>query len=345
MKAAEALRRRSMLLFAAVSAALVIVFLANICIGSVRIPLSDIRDAVAGRMDENATNRLILMRVRLPRAVASVAAGASLAIAGFLMQTFFSNPIVEPYVLGISSGSVLFVALVTMGGFTFGIRRITPMVVFAGAFAGAMSVLCLVLIASRKTDGVVTLLVVGLMFGYICGAGTSIMSAFAERERLANFTMWTMGSFASFGWDQVRVEYIITIPALAGAFLLSKALNALALGDRYAQSMGINVRAARTVLLLIAGVLTAAVTAFAGPVSFIGMAVPHICRTILKTANSRILLPAAALSGALMSSLCDFIARNLFSPLEIPLGAVTALLGAPLAVYLLTRSRNREQSA
>ena len=329
-------RRSRIILAAALLAAAVIVFLLNICVGSSKLPLSEVLDVIFGGNKES-TSYLIVTRIRLPRALSTLAGGASLAIAGLLLQTFFSNPIVEPYVLGISSGATLFAGLVILGGFTFGFKRITPMLLFAGAFAGALLVMTVVLFASRKVKSVVTLLIIGLMAGYVCGAGTTILTAFAEKEQLANFTMWSLGSFAGFTWEQIRVLYLITVPSLLCTLMLAKPLNALNAGEKYALSMGINVRRIRSILIVLSSVLTSAITAFSGPVSFIGLAVPHICRILLRTSDNRILLPVCIAAGGLMAGICDFTARNLLSPIEIPLGAVTAVFGAPLVVFLLTR--------
>jgi iron complex transport system permease protein len=317
--------------------ALALVFLLNVGYGSAAISLRDILGILVQGDTGDRSASLIIGRIRLPRALASMAAGSALGIAGLLLQTFFNNPIVEPYILGISSGSMLFVAMTVLGGYRFGFKRLSPMAFFAGAFIGAMLVMLTVLFAARRVKRIVSLLIIGLMAGYLCGAGISILSAFAEQERIANFSLWTMGSFSGFTWPQIRVLYLLTLPMLAGAFLLAKPLNALSMGERYALTMGINVKALRLLLILISSVLTAAITAFAGPVSFIGLAVPHICRIVFRTANNRILIPAVVLSGALMASFCDFTARNICAPLEIPLGAVTAIIGAPLAVWLLTR--------
>ncbi|MCL2136198.1 MAG: iron ABC transporter permease [Coriobacteriia bacterium] len=316
---------------------IIAILLLNIGVGSANISVSEVLKIIFGMTEPDDTKAIIVMRIRLPRALAAAIGGASLAIAGLLLQTFFSNPIVEPYVLGISSGATLFVGLVLLGGFTFGLARITPMMMFFGAFVGAMIVMVIVLVAARKVKSIITLLIIGLMVGYLCSASNSIMTAFADRERLQMFSMWTMGSFAGTTWEQIRLLYSIIVPMLVFAFLLAKPLNALAMGDNYASSMGINVKYIRYLLILISGCLTAATTAFAGPVSFIGLAVPHICRVGFRTLNNRILIPAAAMGGALMASICDFIARNIVSPLELPLAAVTSIIGAPIVVYLLTR--------
>lgn len=314
----------------------VLVFLLNVGLGSVNISLEDILRVLFGEASPAENAYLIIWRVRLPRALASLAGGAALSIAGLLLQTFFANPIVEPYVLGVSSGSSLFVALVTLGGYTFGVSRVTPVFLFLGAFAGAMLVMSAVLFAAARVKNVVTLLIVGLMAGYLCSAATSVLSAFAEREQIANYAMWSMGSFAGFTWPQVGILYAIVLVTLLLSCLLAKPLNALSMGDRYAESMGIRVKPVRFAIILFSSVLTAAVTAFAGPVSFIGLAVPHICRILMRTSDSRILIPAGMLGGALMAGACDFAARTVVSPAELPLGAITAIIGAPVVVFLLT---------
>jgi iron complex transport system permease protein len=328
---------RNIAWFAFFAAALFMVFMLNIGFGSTNITLTEIAGAIFGKEDVHAANYLIIQKIRMPRALASIAGGAAIAIAGLLLQTFFNNPIVEPYVLGISSGSMLFVGMVIMGGYTFGLKHVSPAFSFIGAFTGAMLVMAVVLFAARRVKSIVTLLIIGLMAGYLCGALTSILSAFADKEQIARFSLWSMGSFSGFTWPQVRVLYAIVLPMLAFTFLLAKPLNALNMGERYAASMGVNVKAMRSFLILLSSVLTAAITAFAGPIAFIGLATPHICRILFRTSNSRILIPAVILGGGLMAGLCDFIARNIMSPVEIPLGAVTALVGAPLVVWLLTR--------
>jgi iron complex transport system permease protein len=256
-------------------------------------------------------------------------------VAWLLLQTFFNNPIVEPYVLGISSGSMLFVGITMLAGVRLGVMNMSPGVMAAGAFAGAMLVMCLVMFASRKVRSMITLLIIGLMFGYVSGAGVSILSAFAEKEQIARFHLWSMGSFAGFSPRNVRTLYVVAAPCLAASLLLAKPLNALGLGETYAASMGINVRASRTAIIILSSILTAITVAFAGPVSFIGLAVPHIMRVLFRTSNNRILMPACILGGAIMAGFCDFIARTIISPVELPLGAITAVIGAPIVVALL----------
>lgn len=323
-------------------AALITVFLLNVGLGSADIEIKTIADIILGKTAGNDTFTLIIKKVRLPRAYATIVGGAAISVSGLLLQTFFMNPIVEPYILGVTSGSSLFIALVFLGGFTMGMPYVTPYMLFAGSFTGAMLVMCFIMFTAKKTKNILTLLIVGMMAGYICSSATSILAAFAEREAIANFSMWTMGSFAGFTMGNVEILFLLVAPFLFLSFLLSKQLNALGMGERYAESMGVNVRRIRYLIILFSSVLTAAVTAFAGPVSFIGLAVPHICRIIFYTSDAKILIPASVLGGGLMLGFCDLVARNIMSPVELPLGAITALIGAPVVVYLLA-SRSEKQ--
>lgn len=333
-------RRAMFLLIFAV--ALCFTFIVNIALGSVPISFGEVLKILFGSSEVEAVNRSIVYNIRLPRTLATVIGGAALAVSGVLLQVFFNNPIVEPYVLGISSGSSLFVGLVILGGVRFGMKGIPPMGMIAGAFIGAMLVMITVIWASRRVKSITTLLIIGIMAGFICSAITSMLSAFADKERLAGFYMWTMGSFAGITWEQVKLLYIIGIPFLVVALLMSKSLNAMLMGEKYAQSMGVGIKRFRMITVLIAGVLTALVTAFAGPVSFVGLAVPHIVRMVFKTTDNRIILPAVCLCGALMTGLCDLGTRLLLAPVELPLSCMTSIIGAPLVVFLLLRQKGNE---
>ena len=313
------------------------VFLLNLGVGATPITFREIAAILLAQEGAAESASLIIRRIRLPRALASLGGGSALAVTGILLQTYFANPIIEPYVLGVSSGSSLFVGLVMLGGFTFGAGRITPIFLFTGAFLGAMLVMAVILFAARRVTGITSLLIIGLMAGYACSAATSILSAYAEKEQLANFALWNMGSFAGLTWGQLRIMYAVILPVLGISFLMAKPLNALLLGDSYAQSMGVNVKMTRSGIILISSLLVSVTTAFTGPVSFIGLAVPHICRIVFRTSDCRRLIPAAVFAGGLMAGLCDFAARNVVSPLELPLGAVTSIIGAPLVVFLLLR--------
>ncbi len=336
----KARARRYILFFALLVAALLFVFCLNVALGSVKISLRDVIKVIFGEEIEPASRIRIVRDIRLPRALAAIAGGACLAVSGLLLQIFFNNPIVEPYVLGISSGCMLFVGLVFLGGFTFGLNVNSPMTLFWGALAGAMLVMGIVVFAAGRVKSIVTLLVIGIMAGYVCSAAVSILTTFAERERIAGFTMWTMGSFSGLTWQQVRILLIVTGVFGVVALGMSKYLNALLMGEKYAASMGVGIKAVRIAIVVTASVMTAVLTAFAGPISFIGLAIPHITRAVLKTSDNRALIPASILAGALMTSLCDLAARMLLSPSELPIGAITSIIGAPLVVYLLVRRNN-----
>ncbi len=318
---------------------LTVVFFINIVTGSVNIPIKDVFSAFGS--SEKTVYDSIITDIRLPRALAALSGGAALAVSGILLQIFFSNPIVEPYVLGISSGASLFTGMVLLVGYRFGLVALNTWGMFAGAFVGALIISFIVVIASQYIKNITTLLIIGMMFGYVCSAAISIMTSFADKERLASFVIWTMGSFSGFRWDQVRLMYIIIIPLLIFAFLLSKQLNVMLLGEDYARSMGIAIKPFRALIIGVSSLLCAAVTAFAGPISFIGLAVPHIVRLMFGTSNNRIIIPASCMYGAVMSGLCDLAARILLPPYELPLGAMTSVIGAPILVFLLLHDKGR----
>lgn len=337
----EIKRKRSIALFILGAALLLVTFILNVGLGSVWIGVEEIFSAIFGG-EVTKAHASIIMNIRLPRTLAAMMGGACLASSGILLQIFFGNPIVEPYILGISSGANLFVGLVVLGGFTFGFTTINSMGMFIGSFIGAMVVMAAVIFASQKVKSITTLLIVGLMFGYICSAATSVLTALADHEKIAHFTMWTLGSFAGFKWADVRLLFIVGLPFLIAAFLMSKPLNAMLLGEKYAQSMGIAIKPFRLLTVLVSSVLTAIVTAFAGPVSFIGLAVPHIVRISFKTSDNRIIIPAACIYGGVMAGLCDLLARLVLSPTELPVGAITSVIGAPLVIFLLIRKKGGE---
>ncbi len=285
---------------------------------------------------------VIVVEIREPRTLAAVIGGAALAIAGLIYQIMFRNPIVGPYVLGVSSGASLAVGLVILAGISLGFKDVfAPYTIISAALLGAYAVTSLVLIAASIVRSVVTLLVIGLMIGYLCQAATSILMTFAEKERVHAYVMWTLGSFAGYKWSDVIISIAILVPLIISAMALSRPLNLLLLGEDYARTMGLNVRAFRLCVIGIASSLAAIVTAFAGPIGFIGVAVPHLARLLFRTSNNTVLLPATALLGAIVTTLCDIVARILFAPIELPINAVTSLFGAPLIIALLIKRRVR----
>ncbi|BDR67094.1 FecCD family ABC transporter permease [Clostridium tetani] len=307
--------------------------------GSVKISLKEVIQIIFNRELSNSTNKDIIMDIRLPRAIATLVGGAALALSGLLLQIFFKNPIVEPYILGISSGATLFVALVMLGGFSLGFENPSPYVLVFGAFLGSLLVMMLVVVFAMRVKNIITLLIIGIMVGYICSAVTNILTAFADKEQLYGFIMWTKGSFSGFTWNNVGVLTSVGIPILIASFFTVKPLNAFLMGEEYAKSMGVNIKKFRLIIILIASILTAVVTAFTGPIAFIGLAVPHISRLIFKTSDNRVLIPGTVILGAIVTAFCDLICRTLFAPIELPISAITSFIGAPIVIYLILKRR------
>ena len=329
----------NVLIFGLLLTALVLVFLLNIAIGSIKISLPEVANIVINRIQDDSVNSTIVWQIRLPRSISAVLGGSAIAVAGLMFQIFFRNPIVDPYVLGVSSGSTLIMALFLLGGFTMGISTVSPYFMFLGAFFGALIITAVILLFAYKARSAVTLLVIGLMIGYLCSAATGVLMTFADNEKVKGFMIWSMGSFAGFTWEQVRLLIFLGIPFLFLALAISKPLNAFLLGEDYAKSMGVNIKLFRIFIIMVSSVLTAAVTAFAGPVAFIGMAVPHIARLVLRTSDNRVLIPAAILFGGIITAICDLIARTIVAPTELTISSVTSFFGVPIVIWLLLNRR------
>lgn len=300
----------------------------NLTIGSVSLKnAADIRDTV-------------LWQIRLPRALLAFILGGALSVAGFLLQTYFENPLAGPYVLGISSGAKMAVAL-TMIFFLNRFARVSSGVLILAAFVGAfLTTLCIVLVA-RRTPHIATLLVVGIMIGYICSAVTEFVITFAEEQDIVNLHGWSQGSFSGADMGDVFTAAIVVLVAYCFVFILLKPIAALRLGEHYAASVGVNVRRIRIALIFASALLAATVTAFAGPISFVGIAVPVLLRRLFHTSEPRILFPACVLGGAVFCLLCDLIARTAFAPTELSISSVTAIFGAPIVIALLLKRRRR----
>jgi len=315
---------------------LIIIGLASVNLGTVKIAPEVIRRFLAGDSGLDVNSRIILQKIRIPRTVGALTGGAALAVAGLLLQVFFRNPVVDAFILGISSGAGLLVGVVMMAGISFsGIGAAS--VVFLAAFTGSLAVMLIMMLFAGKARSPITLLVIGVMIGYLCGAVNSLLMAFTQKEQLQGFIFWAMGSFAGFSATRTRWLLLLTCPALSAAFLFGKQLNLILLGETYARSMGVNIRRTRLGLILISSLLAGVVTACAGPVAFIGLAVPHITRRLLGSGDNRLLLPATAICGAVVTGGCDLVARLLLKPVELPLSAITSLIGAPVVIYLLLR--------
>jgi iron complex transport system permease protein len=320
--------------------AVLLIFVLNVGLGSVPISPGNIANAIFSQSQDQADiYQNIIWQIRLPRSLALLLGGAALGLSGLLLQVLFRNPLADPFILGISSGASMFAGLIILSGMLIGWTVATPFLVMMAAFIGAMIVMTIILAVSRRTQNIVTLLIIGIMVGYLCNAITSLMIAFAQKEQLHSFTIWTLGSFSGFSWFQVGLLAVTVIPLTGAAMIICKPLNALLLGEDYARSMGVNIKRLRFIIILISCVLSGAITAFAGPIAFIGLAVPYIARLSCKTADNRLLVPVTALLGAVVTSLCDLIARLLFAPVELPISVVTSFFGVPIVIWLLLRRK------
>lgn len=312
----------------------------NVCIGTVEISLSDILSSLGGRGFENER---ILWDIRLPRTFAALILGGALALAGYLLQTFFHNPIAGPFVLGISSGAKMAVALVMV--FLMGRAvRVSSAVLIAAAFLGAMLSMGFVLAMSRKVEKISMLIVSGVMIGYICSAITELVVTFASDAQIVNLHNWSRGSFSGMTWEQVQVMAGVVAVTSAVVFLLSKPLGAYQLGESYARNMGVNIRLLRAMLVVLSSFLSACIVAFAGPVSFVGIAVPHLVKSLLGTAKPILMIPACFLGGSVFCLFCDLLSRILFAPTELSISTVTAIFGAPVVLWVMVR-RRQERAA
>lgn len=305
----------------------------NLCVGSLALAPQELASALFGPAASSAASQVV-WDIRLPRLIAAGLLGGALALAGVLLQTFFNNPLAGPFVLGISSGAKLVVALlmVVMLGHA---GVMTSWMSVLAAMLGSLAVTACVLLVSQRIRTASGLIVAGVMIGYLCGAATDFVVTFASDASIVNLRNWSMGSFSGTSWEDVRTIAVVVCTVSAGVFLLSKPLGAYALGEAYALSVGVDVAAFRKVLIVLSSVLSACVTAFAGPISFVGIAVPHVVRRMLGTSRPIVVIPAAFLGGASFCLLSDLIARTAFSPVEMSVSAVTAVLGAPVVIAML----------
>ncbi|MGN0408264.1 MAG: FecCD family ABC transporter permease [Bacteroides sp.] len=313
----------------------------NVCIGSVKISLSDIVRNLSGQQSNMTVSR-ILWNIRLPRTVSVMILGGALALAGYLLQTFFHNPIAGPFVLGISSGAKMVVALVMV--FLMGRAvKVTSAAMIIAAFTGAMLSMGFVLLLSRRIKGMSMLVVGGVMIGYICSAVTELVVTFADDADIVNLHNWSQGSFSGMTWENVKVMSVVVFITFVAVFLLSKPLSAYQLGEVYAQNMGVNIRLLRVSLVVLSSVLSACVVAFAGPISFVGIATPHLVKKLLGTTKPLCMIPACFLGGSVFCLFCDLLARTMLAPTELSISTVTAVFGAPVVLWIMAK-RKKERA-
>src|SRR6185295_16672227 len=338
--------RRESAVLAALMTAVAVVFLLSLALGSTSIPLGRVVKALLHPSEEGDPLAMVITGIRLPRSVTAMLGGAALGIAGLQMQTLFRNPLADPFALGISSGASLGVALIVLGsgygpagafGTAMGMRG--DALITVAAIIGAALVLGLVLIVSSRIVNPATVLILGLMFGYAVSAIVTVLVGASQPERLQQWAQWGFGSFSGVTWQRLRLFAPLTIAGVILAAAMTKQLNALLLGESYARSMGVSVRRARLLTMFGASVLGAVVTAFCGPIAFLGIAVPHLCRGLLGTSDHRVLVPAVVLLGAAMALVAQMVSLLPGSAGVLPLNAVTSLIGAPVVVAVLLRGR------
>ena len=322
---------------------LAIFILLNLSLGSVDIPFKSILFTLTGNDIVKESWQYIILEYRLPKAITAVLVGSGLSISGLLMQTLFRNPLAGPFVLGISSGASLGVALLVLGaaifsgsivGFAF-----SNLFLALAASIGALFVLSAVMIVARKVKNTMSILIIGLMFGSFTAAIISVLAYFSSAENLQQYVFWTFGSLGNLGWDEILIRGGIYLVSIGILMSIIKPLNSLLLGENYAISLGVNLKRTRNITLLVTGILTGVITAFSGPIAFIGLAVPHLTKLLIKSSNHRILLPAVAIMGAIIMLISDTIAQLPFSEFSLPINAVTSLFGAPIVIWLLVRKR------
>ena len=313
----------------------------NLTVGSTRIGAAALLRALFSG-DKTGSAARIVWDIRLPRLLAAALLGGALSVSGFLLQTFFANPIAGPFVLGISSSAKLLVALTMIGSLARGVA-VGSLGMILAAFIGSMLSMGAILLVSSRLKSMSLLIVCGIMIGYICSAVTDLVVTFANDSNIVNLHNWSLGSFSGMKWSSVGTIAVTVLASLALTFLLSKPMGAYQLGENYAQNMGVNVKLFRIELILLSSILSACVTAFAGPISFVGIAVPHLARTALKTDAPAAMLPASFLCGAAVTLFCDTIARTVFAPAEISISSVTAVFLVPVVIVMLLRQRGRKE--
>lgn len=337
----DARTTRYLICFLALAGLLALLLLLNVLVGSTAVDWSELWRALLYREGDKAS---ILWSIRMPRLLTAALLGGALAVSGFLLQTFFANPIAGPFVLGVSSGAKLAVALTMIWSLSQGLYLSSAGLILA-AFCGAMLCMGAILLVSGRLRSPALLIVCGVMIGYVCNAVTDIVVTFASDSNIVNLHNWSMGSFSGRDWEDVGTMALVLLPALVCALLLSKPMGAYQLGEGYARSMGVNVRAFRAALILLSSLLSACVTAFAGPISFVGIAVPHLTKRLFGTARPLVMLPACFLGGAVFCLFCDLLARTVFAPTELSISSVTAVFGVPVVIWmLLARGRGARES-
>ena len=337
-------QKRNTILFSLLFLGLIVLFFVNISLGSITIPFKEVYTSLTGGQSSKSTWEYIIINYRLPKAITAVLVGMGLSISGLLMQTLFRNPLAGPYVLGLSSGASLGVAFVILGAsilpsFLSGIL-LSPYGIVLASTLGSTTVLLLVLLVSQRLRDTMAILIVGLMFGSFTSAVVGVLTYFSSAEQLQKFTFWSMGNLGNLSWSSILILTICVLLGLFLSLLSIKPLNALLLGENYAKSMGLNFNKARLIIILATSILAGSITAYAGPIAFVGLAVPHIAKLVFQTSNHTVLFWSTLLFGAAIMLICDVVSQMPGMEITLPINAITSILGAPVVIWLLVRKRS-----
>ena len=329
--------------FILLSVLLIVLFFLNISLGSVSIPFKEIFHTLIGDTSIKDSWQTIVLDFRVPKAITAILVGSGLSICGLLMQTLFRNPLAGPFVLGISSGASLGVALLILGSSIFGSFLLTSSIsnwsLAIAASLGAFLVLFAVIMAANSIRNTMSILIIGLMFGSLTAAVIAVLVYFSEATQIQQYLFWSFGSLGNLSWSELSVFGSIYLLGVLSCLSIIKPLNSFLLGENYAKSLGINIKKSRTIILVITSLLTGVITAFSGPIAFIGLAVPHIAKMLFTTSNHKILIPASAIIGGIVLLICDGIAQLPTSEFTLPINAITSLFGAPIVIWLLLRKK------
>lgn len=331
------MKKRITIVYIVLLLAIPALMLLNLFAGSSSVGFKEMLNIVFTH-DTQSVLGVIVWNIRIPRLLEAMVLGGALALAGYLLQAFFSNPIAGPFVLGISSGAKMLIAVLMIVSVKLAFSMSSLMMV-AVSFIGSCLATVVVIMVAKRVKNMAVLIVCGVMIGYVCSSVTELLVAFADDSNIVNLHNWSMGSFASASWSDVKIFVPIIMVGLIAAFLLSKGISAYMFGEGYAQSVGMNVKVFRFLLITVSGLLSATVTAFAGPISFVGIAVPHVIRTVTRSNNVKVMVTASFLGGAVFCLLCDLLARCLFAPMELSISTITAVFGAPIVVVMLLKKK------
>lgn len=332
------MKRRTALVYVLLIVSILVLGVINLFAGSSDISFREMTDILI-RRDTYETASVIIWEIRLPRLIEAAVLGGALALAGYLLQSFFANPIAGPFVLGISSGAKLFVAVLMVISYKM-VISLTSFMMVVTSFIGSCIAALIVVVVAKRVKSMSVLIVCGVMIGYVCSAATELIVAFADDSNIVNLHNWSMGSFSASSWSNVKIIIPVVLFGVISAFLLSKGISVYMFGESYASSVGVNIKVFRLLLILVSSLLSATVTAYAGPISFVGIAVPHMIRIVTKTSSVKTMIAASFLGGAAACLLCDLIARCMFAPMELSVSTITAVFGAPIVILMLLNRKN-----